>query len=85
MNDSCEFIDAPEFGTCLLKVFIQLITILKWALQQMLVGNFLHDLEKQLNTEALQTGSSTASEALQVKQKAGSSFYSFNSARSRRE
>lgn len=33
IHDSCEFIEVPEFGTCILKVFIQLIGILKWALQ----------------------------------------------------
>jgi hypothetical protein len=35
INDSCEFIEVPEFGTCVLRVFIQLIGILNWSLQHL--------------------------------------------------
>jgi hypothetical protein len=30
INDSCEFVEIPEFGVCLLKIFYQLMSVIKY-------------------------------------------------------
>jgi len=38
INDSCEFVEIPDFGVCIVKIYFQLMSIIKY-----LVKNTLHN------------------------------------------
>ncbi len=36
INDSCEFVEIPEFGNCILKIFLQIMSIIRFLLHKIL-------------------------------------------------
>lgn len=34
IKDSCDFVEIPEFGTCISMTFLQLLKIIKWILRE---------------------------------------------------
>ena len=36
INDSCEFVEIPEFGNCIVKVYLQIMSIVKYLLKKII-------------------------------------------------